>query len=101
MEENNNKPANNPIKKKEDVQKSNDEHIDQDFPGYPNLPSKENIINPKTKTDKIVAGIRHGENNTQPNTANNESQDSDGSANAFHSTETFEDDEDSNYLDEK
>jgi len=35
---------NRPIKKKEEVQQSNDEHIDQDFPGYPHHPSKENVI---------------------------------------------------------
>lgn len=35
---------NQPIQKKEDVQQSNDEHIDQDFPGYPHHPSKENVI---------------------------------------------------------
>jgi len=29
-----------PIRRKEDVQHSNDERIDEDFPGYPNPPSK-------------------------------------------------------------
>lgn len=33
-----------PIRKKKEVQESNDEHIDQDFPGYPNHPAKENTI---------------------------------------------------------
>lgn len=33
-----------PIKKQEEVQQSNDEHIDQDFPGYPHHPSKKNVI---------------------------------------------------------
>ena len=33
-----------PIDSKEDVQQSNDEHIDQDFPGYPHHPSKEKVI---------------------------------------------------------
>ena len=36
--------ANQPIKGKEEVQRSNDEHIDQDFPGFPHPPSKENTI---------------------------------------------------------
>ncbi len=36
--------ATQPIRRKEEVQRSNDEHIDQDFPGYPHHPSKENII---------------------------------------------------------
>ena len=34
----------NPIKNKDDVQQSNDEHIDQDFPGFPHHPSKKNVI---------------------------------------------------------
>jgi len=33
-----------PIKKKEDVPKSKDERIDQDFPGFPHPPSKESTI---------------------------------------------------------
>ena len=36
--------AHQPIQKKEDVQTSNDEHIDQDFPGFPHHPSKETTI---------------------------------------------------------
>lgn len=52
-----NKENNEPIQKKVDVQKSNDEHIDQDFPGFPNHPAKENIINPKTEEDRTAAGI--------------------------------------------
>ncbi len=44
-----------PIDKREKVQRSNDEHIDQDFEGYPKNPSRENIINPKTKEDKLTA----------------------------------------------
>jgi hypothetical protein len=36
--------ANQPIKRKEEVQRSKDEHIDQDLPGYPHHPSKENTI---------------------------------------------------------
>src|ERR1700752_5355823 len=37
-------PGTQPIVAKEDVQQSNDEHIDQDFPGYPHHPSKDKII---------------------------------------------------------
>ena len=33
-----------PIQKKEQVQESNDERIDQDFPGFPHLPSKKETI---------------------------------------------------------
>ncbi len=45
----------NPMDKKEKVQQSNDEHIGQDFNGYPKGLAKENIINPKTKVDKLTA----------------------------------------------
>lgn len=38
------KKPTDPIDKKEEVQQSNDEHIDQDFPGYPHHPSKQNVI---------------------------------------------------------
>jgi len=46
-----------PILKKSDVQTSNDEHIDQDYPGFPHPPAKENIINPKSEEDRTAAGI--------------------------------------------
>jgi len=45
----------NPIDNKEEVKQSNDKHIDQDFKNYPSGPAKENIINPKTKADKLTA----------------------------------------------
>ena len=48
-----------PIIKKEEVQQNADMHIDQDFPGYPHGHSKEEIIKPKTKTQKKTAGISH------------------------------------------
>ena len=46
----------NPIKKEEDVQKNADEHIDQDFPGFPHLPSNKKSITPQTVTEKKLAG---------------------------------------------
>jgi hypothetical protein len=39
-----NKKATKPIRKKEDVQQSNDERIDQDFPGFPHAPAKKETI---------------------------------------------------------
>jgi len=53
----------NPIKNKEDVQRNPDHRIDQDFPGFPHAPAKEEIINPKTKSEKKTAAIdeRDGE----------------------------------------
>ena len=66
-----NKKPTNPIKKGEEVQQSNDEHIDQDFPGYPHHPSHPH----------------HG-----PTIHN-------GSAGAFDSTEDMHEDDDDDYQD--
>src|SRR5437868_10927875 len=88
-----------PINEKEEVQKSNDEHIDQDFEGYPHEPATENIINPKSQEDAITAGVKDVENiaqNTKEIKKNGISEyseeiDSDGSANAFERTEGIPD----------
>ena len=45
-----------PIKSKDEVQSNPDNKIDEDFPGFPHSPSKEEQINPKTKQQKKVAG---------------------------------------------
>ena len=39
-----NKKATRPIRKKGEVQQSNDEHIDQDFPGFPHPPAGKEAI---------------------------------------------------------
>jgi len=39
-----NKKATRPIRKKEEVPQSNDERIDQDFPGFPHPPAKKETI---------------------------------------------------------
>lgn len=50
-----------PITKKEDVQNNPDNRIDQDFPGFPHNPAKEEVINPKTNRQKKIADTdRHG-----------------------------------------
>lgn len=46
----------NPIKEEAEVQQNPDEHIDQDFPGFPNAPSDKKSISPKTVTEKKLAG---------------------------------------------
>ncbi|MES2851144.1 MAG: hypothetical protein V4685_18985 [Bacteroidota bacterium] len=51
--------ANQPITKKEEVQQSNDNKIDQDFPGFPHGQAKENIINPVTDKDKKTAAVNN------------------------------------------
>lgn len=38
------KKTNRPIRKKGEVQESNDERIDQDYPGFPHHPSKKETI---------------------------------------------------------
>jgi len=91
-----------PIDEKEEVQKSNDKHIDQDFEGYPHNPARENIINPKSREDHVIAGLKDGENISQKNKGlkktrisqrnkQNEEISSDGSANAFERTEGMPD----------
>lgn len=45
-----------PIKKEEEVQQNPDQHIDQDFPGFPHLPSDKKSITPKTTTENKSAG---------------------------------------------
>lgn len=49
----------NPIETKEEVQQSKDEHIDQDFPGYPHYPAKEDIMNPQNTTERIEANVEN------------------------------------------
>ncbi len=79
-----------PIRKRRDVEKNPDKHIDQDFSGYPHAPGSEELINPKTKEEKKSAqlNIKDGEKINK-----HDDQDSDGSANAFEGTETVSDDE--------
>ena len=47
----------NPIKIDEDVQKNPDPQIDQDFPGFPHLPSDKKSITPVTQIEKKSASI--------------------------------------------
>jgi len=51
------KTGTHPIRKTEDVQKNPDNRIDQDFPGFPHSPAKEELINPKTKQQKETADV--------------------------------------------
>lgn len=60
--------ATNPIDNKEEVKQSNDKHIDQDFKNFPSSPAGENIINPKTKADKLTADTEN-KNPGKPNPA--------------------------------
>lgn len=92
-----NEKKNTPIKNGKGVAQSNDEKIDQDFPGYPNLPATEEIIKQEDQKENTNAGLagdaqenRKRESGTTHNPVKNEIQ-SDGSANAFHKTEQVAD----------
>jgi hypothetical protein len=50
----------NPIRNAEEVVQNPDPHIDQDFPGFPHLPSDKKSITPKTPVEKKLAGISKG-----------------------------------------
>jgi hypothetical protein len=92
---------NKPPIDKQDIQNSSDKHIDQDFPGYPHAPSKEEIIKPKTKDQEKTASIntKDGEKIISPANRKKGSpnrkgeQESDGSGNAFEGTEKVQVDE--------
>lgn len=75
------------IKKKEEVRKNPDKHIDQDFPGFPDSPAREKTINPQTPEDAVNANLKR--KNTTPPSDDDENM-SLGSANAFEATENQE-----------
>jgi len=77
------KKPTDPIDKKEEVQETKDQHIDQDFPGYPHPPSQERTIDPVTKEDEANARLIKKENYQEAE----DEQISDGSANAFPESE--------------
>ena len=84
----------NPIDSQNKVEQSNDEHIDQDFKGFPHAHAKEELINPKTKEDKLTSKVTKL-------TETDEIQ-SDGSGGAFEATENMESaDDDFTRLDDK
>ena len=61
-------PENNPSKpmdSKRDVEKSPDEKTDQDFPGYPHYPAKEDIMDQRTGSHRVDANLE--ELGTGPN----------------------------------
>lgn len=42
--------------KSDDIQGNSDQHIDQDFPGFPHLPADKKSITPKSTLEKKLAG---------------------------------------------
>ena len=63
-------PQNDPSKamdSKKEVEKSNDAKTDQDFPGYPHYPAKEDIMDQRTdmhRVDLDVENLAGGQNKT-------------------------------------
>ena len=56
----NNIPKNDPSKamdSKKEVEQSPDNKIDQDFPGYPHYPAKEDIMNQRTESHRVDADL--------------------------------------------
>ena len=49
----------NPIDSENKVQQSKDEHIDQDYPGYPHYPAKDDIMNPQNHIERVEAGVEN------------------------------------------
>ena len=66
----NQNPENDPSKamdSKKEVENSNDEKTDQDFPGYPHYPAKEDIMDERTGTHQVdldVENLPSGRNAT-------------------------------------
>ena len=60
-EEQNSSPMNN----KRDVERSPDEKTDQDFPGYPHYPAKEDIMDQRTGSHRVDADLENS--GTGPN----------------------------------
>lgn len=48
---------NDAINSPEEVEASNDNKIDQDFPGYPHYPANEDIMDPENKMEKVTADV--------------------------------------------
>ncbi len=55
-------PENDPSKamdSKKEVEKSNDERTDQDFPGYPHYPASEDIMNQRTESHRVDMDVEN------------------------------------------
>ena len=54
-----NEQDSDPITEPNEVPESNDEKIDQDFPGYPHYPAKEDILNPDNTTERVDVDLEN------------------------------------------
>src|SRR5215831_9491156 len=99
-----NNPSRNtdPINKKDEVQKSKDKHIDQDFENYPHHPAKENVVHPKTKDNLNIAGSGDVEEFAHVKPEEKDKRDDEamhtGSGGAFEATEDVDHDNDKERL---
>jgi len=108
METKNNPSGKNtdPIDKKEEVQKSKDEHIDQDFENFPHAPAKENVVHPKSEDDLKIAGSGDVEEfaHVKPEEKKDNADDKiihTGSGGAFEATEEVDHDDEEDELNKK
>lgn len=76
--------------KKEDIQKNPDEHIDQDFPGFPHPIAREEVIKPHTPNEKATAGVKQTQKRKHKAAEDTDESSSDGSGNAFERTERIQ-----------
>ena len=51
--------ASKPMDSKRDVEKSNDPKTDQDFPGYPHYPAKEDIMDQRTDSHRVDLDVEN------------------------------------------
>lgn len=63
QDKNEEKPA--PMTSPKEVERSNDANIDEDFPGYPHYPAKDDILNPDNHTERVNVDV---DNLTRSNT---------------------------------
>ena|SRR5690242_10591665 len=95
-----------PMDKKEEVPKSKDEHIDQDFENFPHHPAKGNVVHPRTEDDLKIAGSGDVEEfaHVKPEEKKDNADDKiihTGSGGAFEATEEVDHDDDEDALKKK
>jgi hypothetical protein len=76
-----------------DVEESNDENINEDFPGYPHYPASDDILNNDEKVDVDVENLANRGTNARLELRNEMRKPADGSINAPFD-EAVEDEED-------
>ncbi len=80
----NQKPPAKALRQKEEVAKSPDPRIDEDFKGFPHAPAREELIRPESVNEHKTAGTFQKEDQQDEQL---DPHSSDGSAGAFEQTE--------------